>query len=424
MGSTAKKQKPVKPEISKQLLARVSKDDPLHIARARKNALSDYQKTLVPTRVGHVWKHTNPSQFIPDLDAPPSEKRFLTSRQSGDTTVVQFLVGSDLFVTLNDEATQKGVEVLSLEDAPASIGKVVPSSSGFFESMNQSLWSSGIYLRVPAQVVLNTPIQLNIVTDGRHPFVRIFVNIEQGASAMLVERISSSSNCGPTVMVSEFEIGPYATLHHGFISLQNDKDSLHYTHGCHLQENASLHLMATSVGEGQLKADFGGQLDGRRAHSDIRTFAVLQHNTQVDFHTRQHHLKENTTSDMKSRSVLLDRAVSSNTGLIRIEENARDCEAFQIARNLILSKDAQATAIPELEIENNDVVCSHGAATGTIDAEQLFYLTSRGLSKSQATRLIVEGGLIEILDEQPEEVQQPIMAAHASVWERLEQRQT
>jgi Fe-S cluster assembly protein SufD len=127
---------------------------------------------------------------------------------------------------------------------------------------------------------------------------------------------------------------------------------------------------------------------------------------------------------MKSRSVLLDKGVSSNTGLIRIEADARDSEAFQIARNLMLSKDAEATSIPELESENNDVTCSHGSATGPLNPEQLFYLQTRGLSKGVATRLIVEGTLDEILSGYPDAIQEAFREAHESVFERLQSERT
>ncbi|MBN2341213.1 MAG: Fe-S cluster assembly protein SufD [Deltaproteobacteria bacterium] len=415
--------KVTKPDVPHRYLSWVGQKDPLHIARARKEAAAEYQKAELPTRVGHVWKHVNPAVFVPDVNELPPDNRFMESHERGDRNEVQFLVGSDLFVSLTDEAVTKGVQVGDLSDASARIGTVVSVKDGFFEAMNQWLWSSGIYLRVPAGVRLADPISLRINTDARYPFVRIFVHVEDGASATILEHISSSSQHGATVMIAEVDVGENAVLHHGVMYGQDAPDVLHYSHGASIRENGTMRLIAATSGNGRLKADFSGRLAGRRAHSDIRTFAMVDDRTRIDFHTRQHHIAPQSTSDMKSRSVLLDRAVSSNTGLIRIEESARDCEAYQIARNLMLSKRAEATAIPELEIENNDVVCSHGAATGTLDKEQLFYLMSRGLSKAEAIQLIVEGTLHELLSGFSPDVAQFIEEAHEPLWEKLSARQ-
>ncbi|MBN2717448.1 MAG: SufD family Fe-S cluster assembly protein [Deltaproteobacteria bacterium] len=415
--------KTVKPQLTRAQLPIPGKDDPLHIARARNEALRSYDAMDVPTHVGHVWKRTSAGGFIPDIGSVASRDSLMVSRATGEHNSVQFLAGSDLFVTLNDEAQQKGVEVLALTDSPAIIGKVVAPDRGFFEAMNQTLWTTGLYLRIPAGVQLESPINLGIVTHCSHPFVRLSILLEPGASATLVEHVTSSSTTGRTVMVSEVSLGNGASLNHALIFSTSEADTLHYSHGCALENGAGLNMLATSTGSGRVKADLSGELIGERAHSEIRTFGVLQDKTALDFHTRQHHVAPRTLSDMKSRSVLLDRANATHTGLIRIEEAARDSEAYQISRNLMLSKTAQATAIPELEIENNDVMCSHGAATGTLDAMQMFYLQSRGLSKGAATRLIVEGQLDEMLQGQPEHIRELLWNAHADVLARLETRE-
>lgn len=424
MADTASKKTFEKPVLDRSLLSWAGHDDPLHIARARKQGAADYQAHELPSRVGHVWKRAKAEQFVPDLVPTDVRHPFIVSRSSGQQTEARFLAGSDLFVTLNGEALDCGVEIMDLKKSPALIGQVVSSSLGFFEALNQSMWTTGVSIRVPAGVQLHSPIHLNLHTDGRFPMIRVHVVLETGASATIVEHIHSSSHHGPTVLVSEAIVQDNATLSHGLIFNIAKGDTVHCTRGSLLGNGATLQQIAASVGEGRVKADLFGTLDGERAHSEIRTFAVLQHQTELDFHTRQHHVAPKTLSDMKSKTVLLDKAVSSNTGLIRIEENARDCEAYQIARNLMLSKDAQATAIPELEIENNDVMCSHGAATGALDPSQLFYLQSRGLSEGAATRLIVEGGLQEMLRDLPESIQQQFEAAHENVWLQLEQRRS
>ena len=135
------------------------------------------------------------------------------------------------------------------------------------------------------------------------------------------------------------------------------------------------------------------------------TGAYAGNGTQhLDFDTTQEHAAENTTSDLAFRGVLEESATAVWRGMIRVDPGAQQTDAFQESRNLLLSKSAHADAIPGLEIEANDVRCTHAAAVAQIDAEQLHYLRSHGLSDDEAKRLIIEGfleALVERLDEGP-----------------------
>src|SRR6185437_8747164 len=111
----------------------------------------------------------------------------------------------------------------------------------------------------------------------------------------------------------------------------------------------------------------------------------------VDYDTTQEHAAPNTTSDLAFKGVLDDRARAVWRGVIRVDKGAQKTDAYQENRNLLLSTDAQATPIPGLEIEANDVRCTHGATVGQVDQNQIFYLMARGLTRAQAERLIVRG---------------------------------
>jgi Fe-S cluster assembly protein SufD len=124
----------------------------------------------------------------------------------------------------------------------------------------------------------------------------------------------------------------------------------------------------------------------------------------LDFDTTQEHAAPNTTSDLAFRGVLEESATAVWRGMIRVDPGAQQTDAYQESRNLLLSKSAHADAIPGLEIEANDVRCTHAAAVAQIDGEQLHYLRSHGLADEQAKRLIIEGfleALVERLDEGP-----------------------
>src|SRR5881397_377525 len=135
------------------------------------------------------------------------------------------------------------------------------------------------------------------------------------------------------------------------------------------------------------------QLAGEGSSAKV-TSAYAGHARQhLDFDTTQEHAAANTTSDLAFRGVLEGRATAVWRGMIKVDPGAQQTDAFQESRNLLLSKRAHADAIPGLEIEANDVRCTHAAAIAQIDKEQLFYLRSHGIPNDQATRLVIEGFL-------------------------------
>ena len=129
------------------------------------------------------------------------------------------------------------------------------------------------------------------------------------------------------------------------------------------------------------------------------TGAYAPHARQhVDFDTTQEHGAPNTTSDLAFRGILADRSSAVWRGMIKVDPGAQQTDAFQVCRNLLLSKRAHADAIPGLEILANDVRCTHAAAVAQIDKEQLFYLQSRGLDHASSMRLVIEGFMAELVE--------------------------
>src|SRR5436853_140434 len=140
------------------------------------------------------------------------------------------------------------------------------------------------------------------------------------------------------------------------------------------------------------------QLAGEGSSAKV-TGAYAGHGRQhLDFDTTQEHAAANTTSDLAFRGVLEGRATAVWRGMIKVDPGAQQTDAFQESRNLLLSKRAHADAIPGLEIEANDVRCTHAAAVAQIDPAQVYYLMSHGIPREPATRLVLEGFLEELVE--------------------------
>jgi len=152
------------------------------------------------------------------------------------------------------------------------------------------------------------------------------------------------------------------------------------------------------------KQNFGVTLNGPGANSKIYGLLFGSKKQHFDNHTLHHHAASQTSSDIDFKVVLRDKALSAYTGLIRIEHDAANCEAYQENRNLLLTEGARAETIPELEILNEDVMCSHGATVGPIDPEMVFYLTSRGVPEQEAINAIVTGFVSSTLKMVPADI--------------------
>jgi Fe-S cluster assembly protein SufD len=142
-------------------------------------------------------------------------------------------------------------------------------------------------------------------------------------------------------------------------------------------------------------------LAGRGADSNLLSVYFGDGDQMLDFRTLQDHAAPSTQSNLLFKGAVEDSARSVYSGMIRIREDAAKSEAYQTNRNLVLTEGAGAESIPNLEILNNDVKCSHASAVGSIDAEQLYYLESRGVSPEEAERLIVLGFFDDLLDRLP-----------------------
>jgi Fe-S cluster assembly protein SufD len=175
-------------------------------------------------------------------------------------------------------------------------------------------------------------------------------------------------------------------------------------HRAEVARDGRLDWVALGFGSARGRVRMETRLGGPGAEARV-TGAYAPHARQhIDFDTTQEHAAPNTTSDLAFRGVLTERATAVWKGNIIVDPGAQKTDAFQESRNLLLSKRAHADAIPGLEIQANDVRCTHAAAVAQVDPEQLFYLRSRGLSEEMAKRLVIEGflsALVERFEEGP-----------------------
>jgi Fe-S cluster assembly protein SufD len=306
-------------------------------------------------------------------------------------------------------AAPPGATVLPLAEALESHPEIVAASLGSlvaaedpFVARNDAAWSDGVLVHVPAGVRASEPIKVEVTLEEAGAAVnwRTLVVLEEGAEAEVWEHYSSPDDEVDALLnsVVELSVGQAARLR--YVSTQDISESswIFATQRAEVGRDATLDWTALGLGSGQGKVRMETKLAGPGSEAKVTGGYAGGGRQHLDYDTTQEHAAPNTNSDLAFRGVLAGRATAVWRGMIRVDPGAQQTDAFQESRNLLLSSSAHADAIPGLEIEADDVRCTHAAAVAQIDREQIYYLTSRGLSPADARALIIEGFLQALVE--------------------------
>lgn len=310
------------------------------------------------------------------------------------------------------ELTAQGVTVSSLEAAAASHPElvrryleqeVVPAAAGKFAAYNAAFWRGGVFVHVPRGVTAAVPVgavfRLSEGDGLQAVLPRTLVVVEDGASLVYTDEYTSATALkGLSSAVSEVVVGDGASIQ--YLVLQEWSDAVDHvaTHRIHMGRDSTVELVVAASGGRTSKAYMEVSMLGSGSSARISGLIIGHGKQHFDYQSLQDHRAPNCVSDLLVKGALKDEAVSVYSGLIKIEKAAQHSDAYQANRNLLLSPKAKADSIPKLEIEANDVRCTHGATMGQVDAEQLFYLQSRGFSLEAAQNTLVHGFFQPVID--------------------------
>ncbi len=316
---------------------------------------------------------------------------------------VATVVTVDGFVTSID-VPDDGVKGLSVTAASDGAGQIdLGGVVDVFGEANAAFCPDPVVIRVEPGADVEGPVVVthHVRSDGVAAFPRVHVELGADASLGVVEVLRSSDVSALVAPVTRLAAAGASRLRYQVVqelgprvwqlgSLVAEADS---------QATLVAGIAAMGGGYGRLRTDC--RLVGRGATGDLLAVYFGDGDQTLDFRTFQVHQARDTTSNLLFKGVLDDSSTSIYTGLIRVAPEAAGTNAFQTNRNIKLSDEAWAESVPNLEIENNDVRCSHASTVSPIDAEQRFYLESRGVPTTAAERLIVEGFLDEVVDALP-----------------------
>jgi len=285
-----------------------------------------------------------------------------------------------------------------------ALGQIVKPEDGKFAALAGAFAQTGYFLYVPKDTVIEKPFTARFTATGQGSalITQIIVLMEAGSSATLFHEYASEDDSVKINIGSvELMVGENANLK--FVEIQDwDNESWNFTHErAIVAADASLDWIIGALGSKLSKNFLDLDLAGEGATGKMSGFSFTNGNQHFDIDTQQNHRKARTESDLLFKGALNDNSRSVWQGMIYVAPGAEKTDGYQTSRNLVLSSSARADSIPGLEILADDVRCSHGATIGNIDMEQIYYLTSRGLSQKDAERLIIEGFFEPIMQRIP-----------------------
>ncbi len=298
-----------------------------------------------------------------------------------------------------------GVTVTSLGGAdgvPPELGSLLSSDDDVFVALAEAGPRAGTFVHVAKGVVVQAPILLTAVQPRAGTLVnqRTLIVVEEGAQVEVWEQFLSGSSelDGVFNVVTELIVRDGARLRYLGGQDLAEQSWIFGAQRAEVGRGATLDWVALGFGSARGRVRMETRLAGEGAEARV-TGAYATHGSQhIDFDTTQEHAAPHTTSDLAFRGVLQDRSSAVWKGNIIVDPGAQKTDAFQDSRNLLLSKRAHADAIPGLEIQANDVRCTHAAAIAQVDPEQIFYLRSHGLGEAEAKQLVIEGFLSALVE--------------------------
>lgn len=379
--------------------------EPEWLAERRLAAWKTWQNTPLPTTSDEPWRRT-------DLRGLPADQFALAPVDDGLPTALDAEEGeSTLLIRPGYEPELQLTEALEQSGAifcdwatavsqhsellEQHLGSAVPDDEGKFSALAAALSTDGIFVYVPKDVSLEAPLRSMLWAPGtgKAVFSRVLLVVEQGANATVVHESASPTVEGGTLHagIVEVLVGPNAQL--TLVEIQNWGEHVwNFTHErAKLAQDAQLDWVFGSVGSRLTKNFSELSLDGRGSEGRWSGFYFADGRQHLDHDTQQNHFAPDTTSDLLFKGALVDRSRSVWQGMIYVAPGAQRTDGYQANRNLLLSKKARADSIPGLEIQADDVRCTHGATVSQLEEEPIFYLMSRGIPRPQAERLVVEG---------------------------------
>jgi len=406
--------------FDKETLARLP-ETAAFVEELRGQSLEEFGALPVPSQDTEEWRYTDLSGFdfgfepfaegglAGNLDEVPSE--ILTAAGAvGDRTGLRIQHNSTEMVGhLDPAAAADGVVFTDLDRAAREhpeiveerLHALVPTSRTKFTALHAAFRTGGTFLHVPAGVQVELPLQTltYLDADGAAVFPHTLIVAEEDSEVTFIDRmVSPNLTRALSDAVVEIFAGPASRVR--YVALQDWGDGVQHlsVQRAHIGRDAEVRSLCVAFGASLARSEAESVMAEPGAFSEMLGLYFADEGQHYDHRTLQDHEAPNCTSNMLYKGALKGHSQAVYSGWVHVRPDAQKTNAFQTVRNIVLSEDAKAASIPNLEIEANDVRCGHAASDGPVDEDELFYCQSRGIPLKEAERLIVFGFFQEVLD--------------------------
>lgn len=361
---------------------------------ARQEAFALFKKMGLPKRGAEDWKYIDFNKYNFDLfyPAPATSDRLENKGHWPKTTL-----DPNTWVFYNGHYIQGLTSTLfsiARISELQSIQVFSEAESFSLNALNRAFSSDGIYIVIPKNCILKDPIVISYLTETEeapymvHPQTTIIA--EENSQATIIEQYISLGKSALTNAVTNISLEPGAMVNH-IVSQQGNDDSLQFSHINVHQSTKSIYKGSTIAVGGKLnRSTTRIHLDAPFAKTEFYALEFGSNNDQIDIHLTVEHKSPECQSHVVTRSVVGKKAKSAFSGKIMVQKEASQTVASLENKNLLLSLEAEANTLPQLEIYNDNIQCSHGATIGHLDTDALFYLQSRGIPEHTAKQMLID----------------------------------
>lgn len=398
------------------------RQEPEWLQQRRQSGLETYQNLATPSAKDENWRFA--STLTEEIDCfSPSAVSELSEESSAeiqaqsqlvDDPIAELIFVDDHMVStrsLPDDLVESGVCYMPLSEAIEKRPDLLESyflkestrlGSEKYFGLHASSVKAGCLLYIPKGVEIDRPIINYYWSDqDKHlqcPHTLVIAEAQSKVSIIDVYASTTHQNCGLNLAVSNLYAKPSAHIFRKVVQNLNKQCLSFQLDTAIAERDAQVKNLAINLGAAKARYENQVEINGSGAHVTMDSLTVAEGAQEFDQRSFQTHNAPNSVSDLLYKNALFDTSRTIFSGLIQVAEGAQQTDAYQTNRNLLLDPRADANALPGLEILANDVKCSHGATTGTIDSDELFYMLSRGIPKRIAMQLIVLGFFEEVLE--------------------------
>ena len=392
-----------------------SRDEPGWLTEIRQAAWQRFSELPWPSNRDEEWMRTDIRLFKLDRFHIPSPPAAFDPPQACLSAGVDLAGaaascdgGALAAAQLDAKWIEKGVIFGNLAELASRHGELiqkylfqaVKGDIDRFAALHQAAWTCGSFLYVPRNVIVDQPIHIfNTMSNGGSDFSHTLIVLEEGAEAtVLCESVNNPDDEGLHCGAIEIFVGDRANLR--YVNLQDWSQKVwHFAHQkAIVGQDANLQWTVGALGSRLAKVNQHVALAGDRANCQVNGVMFTENKQHLSYHTLQHHEKPDCTSDFLYKAALQDVSRTVWRGMIKVDPGAQRTDGYQRNDNLLLSTKARADSIPGLEIEADDVRCTHGSTSGRVDEELIFYARCRGFTRKEAIRAIVTGFFQQVFD--------------------------